>query len=153
MALKLYFRNENGIHVEVSNGSDFTSPIVTTHDGKLGGSQSVCLYLNNDDANLWYSNIEVLPVDLVGASPYGDVSYEETGWGIKLSFGSSEPTAAEWNNITWGRKISLSNIGSAGTPDTSTYYPFWYLVSCPPNTNAQNKSDIVLRMSYTENAI
>jgi hypothetical protein len=153
MALKLYFRDSNSVYSEVTSGGDFTNPITTTHDGKNGDTKTVCLYLRNDNASLWYSNIEILPVDILGADPYGDVGYEETGWGVKLSSEESELTSAEWNDIDWGTYISMDDVGSSGSGDSTTYTPFWYLISCPPNTDAQNKSDIILRVSYTENAV
>lgn len=148
MALKLYYKDSLGAYSEITSGSDFSNPVTTTHDGKIGDIKTVCLYIRNDDVALWYSNVEILPVDLVDANPYGDVAYDETGWGVKLNEGGTEPTTAEWNDIDWGRKISVEDI-----EDSTTYFPFYYLISCPPNTNAQNKSDIILRVSYTENAV
>jgi hypothetical protein len=153
MALKLYYEDSYGNKSEVSSGTDFSNPITTTHDGKNGDLKSVCLYIKNDNTSLWYSNIEILPVDLVDASPYGDVSYDETGWGVKLNEGGTEPTPSEWNDIDWGKKLPIEDIGSSLGADTTTYFPFWYLVTCPPNTDVQNKSDIILRVSYTENAV
>jgi hypothetical protein len=153
MGLKLYYKNSSGSFVEASTGDDTSDPVVTTHDGKNGDVKTTDLYLRNDDSAKWYSNIVVLPVDLVDANPYGDVNYSETGWGVKLSSGGTEPTEAEWDDVTWGRQISMSDIGSNSSADTTTYYPFWYLISCPPNTDAQNKDDIILQISYTENAV
>jgi hypothetical protein len=153
MALSLFYQDEDDVYVEVSSGNEFTTPITTTHDGKNGDIKTMCIYLKNDDLSLWYSNIIVTPVDLVGDSTTEDTSYEETGWGIKLSKGGTSPTSAEWNDIDWGDSISMDNIGAESAGDDSTYSPFWYLISCPPNTDAQNKSDIVLRVSYTENAV
>lgn len=153
MALKLYYKNSSGSFVEASTGNDMATPITTTHEGKTGDTKTLDLYIRNDDVSKWYSNITVLPVDLIDANPYGDVSYTETGWGVKLSKGATEPTENEWEDVNWGSQITMDNIGSDGAYDTTTYFPFWYLVSCPPNTNAQNKEDIVLQVDYTENAV
>ncbi len=152
MSLLIYFK-ENDVFVETSSGDDQTSPITTTHDGKNGDTKTINLYIRNDDVTKWYSNVRVTPVDLEDADPYGDVVYTETGWGIKLNQGGTEPTENEWEDLDWGEQISIGSIGSNSVPDTTTYSPFWYLISCPPNTNAQNKSDIVLKVEYTENAV
>ena len=153
MALKVYFRDSDGLLSEATNGTDLANPITTTHDGKDGDEKAIILYLRNDDNTLWYSNIKITPLDLVDANPYGDVGYDETGWGVKLNKGGSEPTEAEWDDIDWGYHIDLDNIGSDGIGDSTTYYPFWYLISCPPNTNAENKTDIVLKVEFTENTV
>ena len=154
MSLKLYYRNSTGSYVEVSASLDYTSPIRTIHNGKDGDLKVTELYLHNDSSpSLWYSNIAIRPRDLQDANPYGDVSYTETGWGIKLSPGGVEPTASEWEDLDWGEQISMDDIGSDSASDVATYYPFWYLITCPPNTNAQNKQDIVLDVLYTENAV
>lgn len=148
MSLKLYFK-ENSTYREVSS----VSPITTIHDGKNGDTKSICVYLRNDDNTKWYSNIITSPLDTEEAYPYGDVAYTETGWGVKLKKGSTEPTQAEWDDINWGNQINMDDIGSSGSGDDSTYSPFWFLVSCPPNSEAQNKEDIQLNVSYTENAV
>ena len=153
MGLKLYYKNSLDVFVEASVGNDVATPVTTTHDGKNGSVATMNLYIRNDDATKWYSNIVVIPVDLVDANPYGDVGYTETGWGVKLNSGGTEPTENEWEDITWGLRISMSDIGSNVAEDITTYFPFWYLISCPPNIDAQNKEDIVLRIEYSENAV
>ena len=152
MGLKLYYK-ENDQFVEISSDGDLTNPVVSIHNGKTGDTLTTQLYLRNDDSSLWFSNILIKPLDLEGADPYGDVIYNETGWGVKLSPGSDEPTSGEWEDILWGNEISMSNVASDGTPDTTTYYPFWRLETCPPNTEAQIKVDIVINVNYTENAV
>ena len=153
MSLHVYYKDTNGIFVEVSEDNDILTPITTVHDGKSGDIKTICLYLRNDQSSKWYSNIRIKPTDLVDANPYGDVIYTETGWGVKLNKGGTEPTQAEWNNIDWGIEISMDNIGSNSLGDTATYAPFYYLITCPPNANVENKEDIVLEVSYTENAV
>jgi hypothetical protein len=152
MGLGIYFE-VNSVKVEASTGDDISSPIMTSHNGKNGDSQSLCLYLRNDDAAKWFSNIIVRPIDTVDANPYGDINYNETGWGVKMHKGGEEPSRAEWEDIDWGNQILLDDVGSDSAEDTTTYFPFWYLISCPPNTDAQNKTDIVLEVAYTENAV
>lgn len=154
MSLKIYYQNSSSVYVEVTEDDDITDPVHTIHDGKNGDVKTTALYLHNDGSSaLWYSNIIIEPYDLVDGDTYDDTSYLDTGWGVKLSQGGTEPTETEWNDIEWGAEISMSNIGSDSLADVATYYPFWYLITCPPNTNAQNKRDIVLRIKYTENAV
>jgi len=152
MGLKLYYK-EDDIFKEITLVGDLTDPLATVHDGRTGDTQTAQVYLRNDDASKWFSNIVIASVDLVDANPYGDVIYTETGWGVKLSPGSEEPTSSEWNDIAWGNEIDMGDIGSDDGADTATYYPFWYLITCPPNTNAVIKNDIVLDVYSTENSV
>ena len=153
MSLGVYFKDSGGSYSLATTGTDLTNPVTTTHDGKDGDIQTICLYIRNDDSSKWYSNIRITPVDLEDANPYGDVAYSETGWGVKLNEGGTEPTESEWDDIDWGEYVNMDDIGSDSVGDDATYYPFWYLISCPPNTNAQNKTDVVLKVEYTENAV
>jgi hypothetical protein len=152
MGLDLYYK-ENDEFILVTKGDDKTNPIVTTHDGKTGDTITTCLYIRNDDSLKWFSNIRIRPVDLEDANPYGDVVYSETGWGVKLNAGANEPSQGEWEDINWGNTISMANIGSDLGADIAKYYPFWYLITCPPNTDAKIKTDIVLEVLSTENAV
>ena len=154
MGLKLYYKNDNDEFVQVSSDTDDgLDPLVSVHDGKKGSVVTKQLYLRNDDSAKWYSNIIVKPVDTVGADPYGDVAYNETGWGVKLSDQENEPSVFEWDDINWGQEIDMLDIGSDSLADTTTYYPFWYLESCPPNEDVKIKDDIVINVAYTENAV
>lgn len=153
MALEVYFRDSDDALSLATVGTDLTNPITTTHDGKEGDEKATLLYLRNNDATKWYSNIVITPVDLIDADPYGDIAYSETGWGVKLSEGGTEPTEAEWDDLDWGEATSMSDVGSDSIGDSTTYAPFWYFISCPPNTNAQNKTDIVFKVEFTENTV
>ena len=152
MSLKLYYKEDDAF-VEITEAGDYTSPLTTVHDGKVGDIQTVQVYVRNDDATKWYSNIIVKPIDLINSGIYDDVVYTETGWGVKLSAGSTEPTSGEWEDIDWGDQINIPNLGSDSVADIATYSPFWYLITCPPNTDAKIKTDIVLNISNTENSV
>ena len=149
----IMYRKDGDVFNEITRSSDLTNPVITVHDGQLGGIVTLQLYLKNDNSAMWYSNVTIQPVDLVDAYPYGDVAYEETGWGVKLNEGSEEPTTAEWDDLAWGDTISMPNVGSAVAANINTYFPFWYYITCPPNLDAITKMDIVLRTSWTENAV
>jgi hypothetical protein len=147
MALLLFKDNGGPGDVEISSGSDFTSPIMTSHDGKNGDSQKVLLYIKNDNPNRTYSNVVITPTDLeLPSPPKNDTVYTDTGWGVKLSLGGEEPSKSQWEDIVWGAPISITSIAELS-------HSFWYLITCPPNTNAQNKTDIALTVSYTENVV
>jgi hypothetical protein len=152
MGLDLYYREDDQF-VKITSDSDLTNPLEIIHNGRTGDTVTTQLYLRNDDATKWFSNVLITPTDLVGADPYGDVIFTETGWGVKLSAGASEPTANEWEDIDWGNTITMSNVGTNSVPDTTTYSPLWHLETCPPNIEAQVKTDLVVTVSYTENAV
>ena len=153
MGLQLFYKNSNDEFVAITSNRDLTSPLPTTHDGKTGDEQTIQCYLRNDDVTKWFSNIVIRPVDLTDANPYGDTIFTETGWGVKLSKGAEEPTKGEWEDIDYADSITMDDIGSDSGADTATYFPFWYLITCPPNTNAVIKTDVVLNVAYTENAV
>ena len=150
MGLLVYYKDDDDQFVEVSSDTDLNSPITTVHDGKKGDVKTVQLFLRNDDAALWFSNIRVVPVDILGDN---DIYYTETGWGVKLSPGDVEPTEGEWDDIDWGEEIEMEDVGSDSAEDTTTYYPFWYLITCPPNEDVAIKTDIILEVNYTENSV
>lgn len=131
-----------------------SSPLATVHDGKIGDVTSTQLYLRNDNSNLWYSNIEIFPYDKdAGEIDKGDINYEDTGWGMKLSLGTVEPTEAMWEDVDWGDSVVLVRIGNTGAPDIAKYHPFWCMITCPPNHDAITKENISVRVEYTENAV
>ena len=152
MGLGLYFKKDDVFYAITSVG-DLTQPLTTIHDGKTGDTQTVQVYIRNNDSSKWFSNIIIKPVDLIDANPYGDIIYTETGWGVKLNNGSEEPTQSEWEDIEWGNEINVDDIGTNLLANTTAYYPFWFLITCPPNTNAKIKTDIVLDVAYTENSV
>lgn len=150
MGLAVYYKNESDQFVEATIDSDLTNPITSVHNGKAGDVKTIQLYLRNDDVTEWFSNIQIEPLDSV--EPY-DVGYDETGWGVKLSAGAAEPTSGEWEDMQWANQITMVDIGSDSAANTTTYFPFWYLITCPPNEEVKIKTDIVLDVSYTENAV
>ena len=153
MGLAVYYKDSNDLFVEVSTDSDLSTPITTIHEGKEGDVKTLQLYIRNDDSTKWYSNIIIKPIDLVDADPYGDIAYDETGWGVKLSDSITEPAQGEWDDLLWGEAIDIVDIGSDASADVATYVPFWYLITCPPNENVKYKTDIVFNVSYTENSV
>jgi hypothetical protein len=125
-------------------------PITTTHDGVLGENIEIQLFVRNDDITEYYEDITVAPVCTTTPD---ETLGTANGHGVKLSSGSTQPTEAQWGAIDYANTVSLSNIGSAGNGDTSTYLPFWYRVEVPAGAPADNKENIVLRISYTASAV
>ena len=152
MALKLYYK-ENSVYKEVSSASDFGNPVATTHNGKTGDVVTEQLYLRNDNPALWYSGIIISSYDKTQSAEKNDSDYESTGWGIKLSDGEDEPTEGAWDNLLWDNTIEMDDIGESGIGDSTTYYPFWRLITCPPHTDIQIKKNISIKVEYTENAV
>jgi len=152
MPLKPYIY-EDEAYSELSIDEAFTNPLKTAHDGKNGSTSVKKVFLRNTDDTKYYTDIRVFAKDSDSDYIYEDIVYNETGWGVKLSEGNSEPSDAEWEDISWGNAISIPNIGSADSGDQSTYRPFWALITCPPSAAAQNKKDIQLVVDYIERAV
>jgi hypothetical protein len=152
MALDIYREVSTGTYAVYGRDGvdDNLLPIITTHDGVLGEVVEVKLFVRNDDSSEYYRNITVTPV--CKTSP-DDTLGIVTGHGVKLNLGSDQPTEAEWEAIDYGQGISLEDIGASGSGDTSTYTAFWYRVEAPAGAPADNKENIVLRVSYTASAV
>jgi hypothetical protein len=152
MSLKPYIYDDPS-YVELSIDGALTTPLKTTHNGKDGDVRVVKVFLRNTSSSVYYKDIQVTPIDSDGADIYEDVEYTQTGWGVKLKQGNTEPSFAEWDDIAWANTIDIPDLGGPGSPDTSTYEPFWYLVTCPPSSNADNKTDIQIKVEYIEEAV
>lgn len=75
MSLKIYYKDSGGSYVAVSSGDTTTSPVSTTHNGKIGDIKTVALYLHNDASpTKWYSNIIIRPDDIDQSDTYTDVA-------------------------------------------------------------------------------
>ena len=148
MALGLYdapFGNK------FSEGGLQTFPITTTHRGDESEAIDLLLYLRNDDPLQWFSDIVVTPVDF--SAPDDTLGDKGTGWGIKLSPGIEQPSVTKWASIKFGESIEMSDIGDTGSPDTTTFYPFWFRIVSPSGEDVQTKIDIKLQIDLTKNAV
>lgn len=148
--IKPYYHDDG--YVELSVDEDFSSPLDTVHEGQEIQVKTKQVFLRNDDATKWYKDIVLTPVDLEGIVGDEDVSYDETGWGMKIYPGSTEPSSDEWEALDWGNSISMSDIGSSGSPDTTTYHSFWILITSPV-CDAQNKINLSVKVEFTEMAV
>jgi len=146
MALAIYREVSAGVYARYRRREtgDESLPIISTHDGVLGESVELRLFLRNDDPNRYYSSTYVEPVAL---STPSDVIGIATGHGFKLKATTHQPTEGTWESTNYGNTISLGNIGEVGSGDTSTYLPFWCRIECPAGAPADNIENVVLRVS------
>jgi hypothetical protein len=94
------------------------------------------LHIRNDDPLLYYTNISVAINQDTG-------TFGSSGFSIKLSYGSRQPTEAEWDAIPQNTAINLPDIGASGAADTSTYEAFWVRSFCPAGFSLSRlRSDI-----------
>lgn len=117
-------------------------------NGKLGFSTDQLIYLKNDDNTKYYTNVTLTPM----SSNYDDIVGEwgETGFGVKLLIGERRPTENEWDQITPGEAISIPDIGTTDSANTSDYTPVWVRVIVPGSTKSQLKTNIKLRVNSQE---
>lgn len=152
MALDLYREISTGVYsiCKEYEAVDDVLPIITTHDGTLGEVVETRLFVRNDDVAEYYTNISVVPVSTTSPS---DIIGVATGHGVKLRVGATQPTEAEWEMIDYGEGILIEDIGEEGAGDISTYSPFWYRVECPAGATADNKDNIILRVTSTAHPV
>jgi hypothetical protein len=133
-----------------SNDQSFSNSLSLTVDGSTGATVSKRLYLRNDDSLLYYENISVQPVILSGKDI---ITGENTGFEWRLISGDAQPLEAQWGLVNPGNSISLSDIGSPGSGDTTTYLPFWLRISVPRGAAVESYQGIGLRISADENSV
>lgn len=158
MALAIYRETSPGIYEKISKVGEVLDkfPIISTHDGETGDSVEFKLYVKSDDYKVYYTSITAYPENLTSTNYINGTS---TGWGIKMRIGSLQPTQAEWENISYASTISIPNIGTAptvdtsGSGDTNTAEPFWIRIECPANSPVRDKEATSITLSYTENLI
>jgi len=152
MALRIYREVSTGVYAVYGDygADDGLLPVTSTHDGELGETVELKLFLRNGNDLEYYTNVTVTPESLTVPN---DVIGTASGWGVKLKRGQNRPTEAEWDAIDYGAAITFPDFGSAGNPDMTTYRAFWYRVECPAGASAQTKTNIVLTVSYTGNAV
>lgn len=152
MALAVYKETVPGFYKEITKVTDELEnfPIITVHDGKVGDSVELKLYVRADDIKVYYSSITAYPENL-GSTNYLDGT--STGWGMKLRAGYLQPTESEWEDIAYGNTITLDNIGNSTSGNTSVYLPFWVRVECPAHSPIREKEATCITLSYTENLI
>lgn len=145
MALKIYESADSSSAFSI-NG-EFSNPIAHSFNGVTGGTVIKKYYLRNDDNTKYYNNITISAY--VGSGQ--NITNGTNGFSWKFISGASQPLEAEWTLVSDGNSISMSQIGSYGSADTTTYYPFWIRITVPDNLSAQSFENATLRISLTEN--
>jgi hypothetical protein len=132
MALKIA---KNSGLTDIVSAGDNSNPITTLHSIN-GTTQTVQLWLFNDDNTKYYTGISIDPIDSTGS--------DESTW-VYLST----------DNVTYqaaGAALNMANIGAQGSADT-TGKTFYMKVISPSGQTVQNKTDIKLSVAYTEFAV
>ena len=132
----------------LSQDSLFTKPFAITFDGCIGGYKEVKLFLRNDDASRFYTDLVVSLEDLQSPPV---TSRPEDGFVWKLSYGDTKPTFNDWSNIAAANSLAVpDDIGGVGDPDTSTYLPFWVFIQIPSNLDIQVMTGVKFVVSGNE---
>lgn len=121
----------------------------SSHNGVYGGAYDILLYLKNDDAATYYTDITIGLADPAGSTGY----LNEDGYYVKFLQGEDEPTEREWDLVLPGESIPLDDIGDADAADTVSYNPFWIRVYCPGNESAKEKLMGDVKIYYTESLV
>ena len=149
MSLKIY-EETNPQSVFTIAGS-FLNPVALSFNGALGEVVEVRYFVRNDDETLYYTSIEVQPID--GGDGIVNGSGVTEGYNWKLKVGDQKPSESEWATITAGASISLSDIGSAAAGDAATYLPFWIRINIPQDAPVASYQGVQLRISAQENVV
>ena len=148
MALSIYTLPDPAS--SISENGTFENPFSLTFDGRNGGVKQTKLYVRNGDSAFYYENIQ-LTVQDDSPSPIIDEPAEGFSW--KLAVGDTQPTENDWINTSGATLVGLSDIGSSGNPDTSTYLPFWVYIQVPPGLDIQTFKDVKFILRADEVAI
>jgi hypothetical protein len=141
MALKIY--PDASPDNPYSQDGLMSNPLRLGFNARLASTSEAKYYLRNDNSNFNYSDIQIQPVDHTGSHLVDGTN--DFSW--KLSAGDTQPTADEWDNITAGAAISMSDIS-----DTSTYLPFWLKIEIPRGASVKSYRNVVLRIFGEETA-
>ena len=148
MALSIYSNPTPGD--AFSKDDSFTKPISITLDGTVNSVVVKKFYVRNDDATKYYSSITLQGVVEEGLDI---ISGAENGWNWKMISGDGEPIEEEWGLVSPGNSISLSDIGTSSTGDTTTYLPFWLRIESPRNAQVQSFQGSSLSITANENLV
>lgn len=130
---------------------DFGNPFSSAFDGITGETIEKKLYLRNDDSLYHYENISIQPID--SGDNIVDGSGATAGYSWKMYAGDQQPLEEQWQLTDAGNQITLSDIGAPGTPDTSTYLPFWVRIQVPRGAPVNSYSGVALRISFDQSSV
>jgi len=125
-------------------------PFTVTFDGRIGGTIERKVFVRNNNTKRYYTSIAVDVIDQSG-DDWTDAT--TTGFTWKLSSGDIRPIIEAWDEVTPGNSISMSDIGDSVLGDIVTFYPFWVRIEVPRGLPAQKVTDLIFRVTATENFI
>ena len=136
MALKI---SKNVGLTDVVSIGDNSNPITTSH-ATTGATVETKLWLFNNDATKYYTNITIDPTDAV--------STDESTW----VFLAPDNAGVAGTYLAASAALTMANIGASGAGDT-TGKVFWCKVVSPSGQTVQNKTDIKLTVNFREFAV
>lgn len=147
MALKVYRQDNADAGSEISS----SSPLQLSFDGRVGGSEEFKLWIGNTDITKEYTNIKIQPIDLdTQTDPDGNYVDGSLGCLWQIAPVSIQPTLEEWDAL-WPDDAERAFTGVTITG--ADFKDFWVKITLNPNRPVANISDIVLRLTATEETI
>lgn len=146
MSLNIY--EEPAPSTVFSADSTFSNALSLTVDGVIGAVRNTRYYIRNDDNTKFFTDIVLSAVVLSGIDI---VSGATNGFVWKLIAGDTQPVEDQWGLTAAGNSISLSDIGSSGNADTSTFLPFWLRIEVPRGSPVTSHQNIGLQITATDN--
>jgi len=152
MALNLYeYDEDNNQYLQISEDGLHTNPIKTSHNGTNGETVEKKVYLKNEDANFYYTDIIVTSIPARKVK-VGDINYPEAFISYKIINQDSQPTENQWLSIRSGNEVEMEDIGDASAGDTS-YKPIWIQVGIPTGTRVQTIRDVSISLQAKSNPV
>lgn len=134
----------------ISNGDDWTNPLLFTLDAVNAVIYDVRLYIGSNDEIYAYTGPSGGDITLSIVNGDGIADGSLTGWEWKLKAGDSQPTEYEWGLVTPGQSISLPPIYDPyNNMDgcTHIYHPFWLRIKIPRLTQRKLFSNTYFRIT------
>lgn len=129
----------------------FTKPFAITFNGKTGGYKEVKLYLRNDNPLYFYTDLELALEDSTSPTI---INRPSDGFIWKMSYGDNKPTYNDWLNTPVAQTLTgIDDLGASGSPDTSTYLPFWVFIQVPANLDVQVFTGVKFVVSGNEGLV
>ena len=86
-------------------------------------------YIASTSTNTWHSNVQIYATNTSGLN----VVDGSQGYGVKIYTGSLHPTERLWDDLPYGNKLRINNIGTSGDSD-NTYRSLWIYTDIPSNS-------------------
>lgn len=131
------------------NQDSIAGSLKFNHDGRLGGNQQKLIYIQNQDALYYYTDITLQP-EMTDADTW--VAFTDTGWSCRVKYQQRQPTEAEWNLVESGAAVPITAIGTLSASDTN-FKPVWIRVYCPGGTLTGRRTDLRLNLRYNKQLV